>query len=62
MIQSLNYMQTNRNRSDFADAHTASSTNAVTPIKYLIMNNYRHGYLYVYKLAKYADRQSSGKK
>ena len=41
-------MKTNRNRSDFADAHTDLSTNAVTPIKYLIMNNYRQVYLYTY--------------
>ena len=62
MIHSLNYMKTNKNRSDFADAHTDLSTNAVTPLQYLTMNSYRHMYLYVCRLAEYADRQSSGKK
>ena len=55
-------MQNNRNRSDFADAHTDLSTDAVTPLKYLIMKNYRQVYLYIYRLAEYADRQSSWKK
>ena len=30
-------MQNNRNSSDFADVHTDLSTDAVTPLKYLIM-------------------------
>ena len=54
-------MQNKRNRSDFADAHTELSTDTVTQLKYLIMKNYRHVYLYIYRLAEYADRQSSGK-
>ena len=45
-------MQNNRNRSDFADAHTDLSADAVMPLKYLIMKNYRHVYLYIYRLAK----------
>ena len=49
-------MQNNRNRSDFADEHTDFSTDAVTPLKYLMMKNYRHMYLYIYRLAEYADR------
>ena len=53
-------MQNNRNRSDFADAHTDLSTDPMAPLKYLTMKNYRHVYLYI--LAEYADRQSSGKK
>ena len=55
-------MQNNRNRSDFADAHTDFSTDAVALLKYLIMKNYRSVYLYIYRLAEYADRQPSGKK
>ena len=51
-----------KNRSDFDDAHTDLPTDAVTPLKYLIMKNYRHVCLYIYRLAEYADRQSSGKK
>ena len=43
-------MQNNSNKSDFADAHGDLSRDAVTPL------------LYIYKLAEYADRQSSGKK
>ena len=54
-------MQNMRNRSDFADVHTDLSTDAVTQLKYLIMKNYRHVCLYIYRLAKYADRHSSGK-
>ena len=30
-------MQNNRNRLDFADAHTDFSTDAVTPLEYLII-------------------------
>ena len=33
-------MQNNRNRSDFANAHTDSSTDALTPHKYSMMKNY----------------------
>ena len=51
-----------QDRSHFAEAHTDLSTDAVMPLKYLIMKNYRHVYLYIYRLAEYADRQSSGKK
>ena len=60
-FEDLKYMQNKRNRSDFADAHTDFSTDAVTPFKYLMMKNYRHVYLYEYRLAEYADRQSRGK-
>ena len=42
LFKDLNYVQNNRNRSDFADAHTDLSTDAVTPLKYLIVKNYRH--------------------
>ena len=54
-------MQNKRNRSDFADAHTDLSTDAVTQLKYLIMKNYHHVCLYIYRLAEYTDCQSSGK-
>ena len=54
-------MQNYRNRSDFADAQIDLSTDAVMPLK-LIMKNYHHVYLYIYRLAEYADRQSSEKK
>ena len=54
-------MQNKRNRSDFADAHTDLSTDAVTHLKYLILKNYRHVYLYIYRLAEYDEHQSSGK-
>ena len=52
MIQRTKYMQNNRNRSDFADAHTDLSADVVMPLKYLIMKNYRHVYLYIYRFAK----------
>ena len=41
-------MQSSRNRSDFADAHTDFSTDAVAPLKYLLMKNYRNMYLYIH--------------
>ena len=56
------HVQNKRNRSGIADVHNDLSTDAVTPLKYLIAKNYRHMYLYIYRLAKYDDRQSSGKK
>ena len=36
-FKDLNHMQNNRDRSDFADAHTDLSTDAMMPLKYLIM-------------------------
>ena len=51
-----------KDRLDFADAHTDLSPCALTPLKYLIMINYRNMYLYIYRLAEYADRQSSREK
>ena len=60
-FKDLNYMQNNRNRSDFADAHTNLSTDAVTPLRYLLKKNYHHVYLYTYRLAEYADVSEAGK-
>ena len=34
----------------------------LTPLKYSVVKNYRHVYLYIYGFAEYADSPSSGQK
>ena len=55
-------MQNSGNRSDLADGHNDLSTDAVTPLNYLMVKSYRRVYLYIYRLTENADRQSSRKK